>query len=252
VAPTPGLRRRYTYALAFLGWHKLYRIRYTIGRKRKERHGTHHGTDSGTPQRHIEARACAHHQRPAQGEEDRSRLADRQPQRRGVPAHAAWPTGRQEVTDMERPEIILLDLNCTLIADQQVSRYIRPIEKRVEVEQYRMDLVEALAGYRVFMLTARTEKQKAATLAAISRRIPQLVLERAYFNTHDEQPPDAKLRMMRDLVLPDGISAETCFAVESNPKTRLMYSKLGILAAPYSARLVYQLREPRDETTTLF
>ena len=36
---------------------------------------------------------------------------------------------------MNRPEIILLDLNYTLIADQQVSRYIRPIEERAEREQ---------------------------------------------------------------------------------------------------------------------
>ena len=148
---------------------------------------------------------------------------------------------------MTRPEIILLDLNYTLIADQQVSRYIRPIELRVEQEQFRMDLVDTLAGYRVFMLTARPERQKAATLAAIGRRIPQLVLERAYFNTHDEQPPDAKLRMMREFILPDGIKPETCFAIESNPKTRIMYSRLGVQSAPYSARLVARLEAAKFE-----
>ena len=142
---------------------------------------------------------------------------------------------------MNRPEIILLDLNYTLIADQQVSRYIRPIEERAEREQYRMDLVEALVGYRVFMLTARPERQKAATLAAIGRRIPQLVLERAFFNTHDEEPPAAKLRMMRDFILPDGIDLATCFALESNPPTRKMYVGIGIAAAPYSERLVSRL-----------
>jgi hypothetical protein len=140
-----------------------------------------------------------------------------------------------------RPQIVLLDLNYTLIADQQVSRYIRPIEKRVELEQYRMDLVDALAGYRVFMLTARPERQKAATLAAIGRRIPRLVLERAYFNTHDEEPPDAKRRMLKTHILPDGIDPATCFAIESNSKTRAMYSVNGIKSAPYSARLVSRL-----------
>jgi hypothetical protein len=150
-----------------------------------------------------------------------------------------------------RPEIILLDLNYTLIGDQLVSRYIRPIEKRVELEQYRMDLVEAVAGYRVFMLTARPERQKAATIAAMSRRIPELVLERAYFNTHDEQPPDAKLRMMRDFILPDGIDPASCFAIESNPRTRRMYATLGVDAAPYSARLVSRLLEAQHETLRL-
>ena len=149
---------------------------------------------------------------------------------------------------MARPEIILLDLNYTLIADQQTSRYIRPIERRVELEQYRMDLVEALAGYRVFMLTARAERQKSATLGAIGRRIPQLILERAYFNTHDEQPPDAKYRMMTQFILPDGIVPESCFAIESNPKTRVMYGKLGVKAAPYSARLVAKLRAAQNAT----
>ncbi|MFA4965811.1 MAG: hypothetical protein WC709_09295 [Thermoleophilia bacterium] len=142
---------------------------------------------------------------------------------------------------MERPQVILLDLNYTLIGDQQTSCDIRPIERRVELEQYRMDLVDALAGYRVFMLTARPERQKAATLAAIGRRIPQLVLERAYFNTHDEEPPDAKRRMLKTFILPDGIDPATCFAVESNPRTRQMYAGLGVAAAPYSRRLVSRL-----------
>jgi hypothetical protein len=146
-----------------------------------------------------------------------------------------------------RPQIILLDLNYTLIADQQVSRYIRPIERRVELEQYRMDLVDALAGYRVFILTARPERQKAATLDAISRRIPQLIVERAYFNTHDEQPPDAKRRMLTRFILPEGIETASCFAIESNPKTRAMYRGLGVVAAAYSARLVAQLAAARNE-----
>jgi len=151
-----------------------------------------------------------------------------------------------------RPEIILLDLNYTLIGDQLVSRCIRPIEKRVELEQYRMDLVEALTtGYRVFMLTARPERQKAATLAAIGRRIPQLVLERAYFNTNDEQPPDAKRRMLKTFIFPDGIDPASCFAVESNPKTRAMYAVNGIKAAPYSARLVARLEAVKSETLPL-
>lgn len=147
----------------------------------------------------------------------------------------------------KRPQIILLDLNYTLIADQQTSRYIRPIERRVELEQYRMDLVEALAGYRVFMLTARPEHQKAATLAALGRRIPQLVLERAYFNTHDEEPPVAKRRMLETYILPDGIEPASCFAVESNPLTRKMYARFEIASAPYSRRLVERLKAVRSE-----
>jgi hypothetical protein len=149
---------------------------------------------------------------------------------------------------VSRPEIVLLDLNYTLIADQQVSRYIRPIEKRVELEQYRMDLVEALVGYRVFMLTARPERQKAVTLAAIGRRIPQLRLERAFFNLCNEQPPDAKRRMLRTFILPTGIAASECFAIESNPLTRRMYEINGISAAPYSAKLVTRLLAAQHET----
>jgi hypothetical protein len=154
-------------------------------------------------------------------------------------------------TSPTRPEIILLDLNYTLIGDQQTSRYIRPIEKRVELEQYRMDLVEALAGYRVILMTARPEKQRAATLAAMSRRIPQLHLEAAHFNTDNEQPPDAKRRMLKTFILPDGIDPASCFAVESNPKTRAMYAVNGIKAAPYSARLVARLEAVKSETLPL-
>ena len=150
-----------------------------------------------------------------------------------------------------RPEIVLLDLNYTLIGNQQESRRVRPIERRVEVETYRMDLVDALVGYRVFMLTARPERQKAATLAAIHRRIPQLVLERAYFNTHDEQPPVAKLRMLTEFVFPLGIDPATCFAVESNPLTRKMYGANGIKAAAYSLRLVARLEAAKTYRKTI-
>ena len=146
-------------------------------------------------------------------------------------------------TTSPRPEIILLDLNYTLIGDQLTSRYIRPIERRVEQEQYRVDLVEALAGgvYRVLLLTARPQKQRAATLAAIGRRIPQLRLEAAFFNTLNEQPPTAKNRMLTEFVIPSGVDLATCFAIESNPLTRKMYAGHGIHAAPYSPRLVARL-----------
>ena len=113
-----------------------------------------------------------------------------------------------------------------------MSRYVRPIELRVEMGQYRMDLVEALAGgvYRAFMLTARPERHKAATpatLGAIGRRIPELVLERAYFNTHDEQPPDAKRRMLKTFILPDGIRPEACFAIVEDRPGELTIAVLG-------------------------
>ncbi len=104
-----------------------------------------------------------------------------------------------------------------------------------------MDLVEALVGYRLFMLTAHPERQKAATLGAISRRIPQLNLERAYFDTHDEQQPDGKRRMLKTFMPPNGIDPATCFAIESNPLTRRMYKGIGVAAASHSARLVARL-----------
>jgi len=151
-----------------------------------------------------------------------------------------------------RPEIILLDLNYTLIADNPVSRHIRPIERRVEREQYRLDLVEALAGYRVFLLTARPERHKAATLAALGRRLPELVLEGAYFNTHDEDPPAAKRRMLETHILPAGIDPAVCLAIESNPRTRAMYARYAIAARPYSPRLVAHLRAARHEQAQLF
>ena len=150
-----------------------------------------------------------------------------------------------------RPEVILLDLNFTLIGNQQESRRVRPIERRVEAETYRMDLVDALVGYRVFMLTARPERHKAATLAAIHRRIPQLVLERAFFNVYDEPPPAAKSRMLTEFVIPLGIDPGTCFAIESNPLTRRMYKANGIGAAPYSPRLVARLEAAKTYRKTI-
>ena len=144
---------------------------------------------------------------------------------------------------MVKPRLVLLDLNYTLIGNQEATRRLR-FPKRASAEQYRMDLVEALEGYDVVLITARPERHKADTMAVLVTRVV-LNLVGAYFNTQDQSPPDCKKRIMHEHVFPAGHTPEACFAIESNPRTRAMYARLGVESAPYSSRLVERLRSAR-------
>lgn len=129
--------------------------------------------------------------------------------------------------------IILLDLNYTLVGNQATTRMLRPFSKRMEAEEYRMDLLEAIKNDYVIIVTARPAYQARQTLENIKRKTGWQPQE-SYFNDIDAEPPVFKDSALRRFIFPrHGQDGAQYFAVESNPKTRTMYAKYGIAARPY-------------------
>lgn len=130
-------------------------------------------------------------------------------------------------------KIYLLDLNYILVENQKETRNLRPFSARLEKEEYRKDLVDAIKDDYVIIITARPDYQGQASLENVMRKTGWNSQE-AYFNDINAEPPVFKESALLRFVFPKfGTSGEQYFAIESNPKTRAMYKKYGIEAMPY-------------------
>lgn len=130
-------------------------------------------------------------------------------------------------------KICLLDLNYTLVGNQMDTRYLRPFSRRMEAEEYRADLIEAIKGDHVIIITARPDYQMKQTMENIRRKTGWQPQE-WYFNDIDADPPTFKESALRRFVFPrHGADGALYYAVESNPRTRTMYHRYGIEAKPY-------------------
>ncbi len=132
---------------------------------------------------------------------------------------------------MER--ICLLDLNYTLVGNQMDTRYLRPFARRMQAEEYRTDLIEAIRDDYVIIITARPDYQMKQTMENIRRKTGWQPGE-WYFNDIDAEPPAFKESALKRFVFPrHGTDGTLYYAVESNPRTRTMYRRYNIAAAPY-------------------
>lgn len=132
---------------------------------------------------------------------------------------------------MER--ICLLDLNYTLVKNQMETKCLRPFTRRMEAEEYRLDLIEAVRVDHVIIITARPDYQMRQTMENIRRKTGWQPDE-WYFNDINAEPPAFKESALKRFVFPaHGTNGALYYAVESNPRTRTMYRRYGIEAAPY-------------------
>lgn len=131
-------------------------------------------------------------------------------------------------------KICLLDLNYTLVGNQLETRMLRPFSHRLQKEEYRRDLIEAIKDDYVIIVTARPKYQMQQTMENLWRKTRWKPHE-WYFNDIDAEPPEFKESALQRFIFPKhGRDGSLYYAVESNPKTRAMYSRYGIPAAPYS------------------
>lgn len=155
--------------------------------------------------------------------------------------------------------ICLLDLNYTLVGNQQETRMLRPFTKRMQYEEYRTDLIEAVREDYVIIITARPDHQMKATMENLLRKTGWQPDE-YYFNDFDAEPPVFKESALKRFVFPKhGTNSVQFYAVESNPKTRAMYARYGIEAAPYdkfikNSESYHEIKEkdPEPEQLSLF
>lgn len=145
-------------------------------------------------------------------------------------------------------KICLLDLNYTLVKNQMDTRMLRPFTRRMEAEEYRLDLIEAIRPDRVIIITARPAYQMRQTMENIRKKTGWAPAE-AYFNDLDADPPTFKESALKRFVFPrHGSDGAQYYAVESNPKTRAMYARYGIAARPYSEFIkAFQAPTPQEE-----
>ena len=150
-------------------------------------------------------------------------------------------------------KICLLDLNYTLVGNQADTRLIRPFSRRMEAEEYRMDLIDAIKNDYVIIITARPDYQMKQTMENIKRKTGWQPQE-WYFNDINADPPTFKESALQRFVFPKhgfqmGPEGAYYYAVESNPKTRAMYKRFGIQGQPYDVFIKggMQKREAKPE-----
>ena len=130
-------------------------------------------------------------------------------------------------------KICLLDLNYTLVGNQATTRLLRPFSRRMDAEEYRADLIDAIRDDYVIIITARPAYQMRQTMENILRKTGWQPKE-WYFNDIDAEPPAFKESALKRFVFPrHGTDGTVYYAVESNPRTRTMYRRYGIEAKPY-------------------
>jgi hypothetical protein len=128
-------------------------------------------------------------------------------------------------------DTILLDLNSTYAANaSQVHLMSRGIYY-VQKETYRSWLTELMRDRHVLMLTSRPDGYRVETLERI-QRLEDWQPDLALFNQWRLRAPDAKLKMLQEVVYPKfGTPDERSYlAIESNIKTRAMFAQQGIRA----------------------
>lgn len=138
--------------------------------------------------------------------------------------------------------ICLLDLNYTLVGNQMETRHLRPFARRMEAEEYRRDLIDAVKEDYVIIVTARPDHQMHQTMENIRRKTGWQPDE-WYFNDINGEPPAFKESALRRFIFPKhgphmGPEGTFYYAVESNPRTRAMYARYEIQAAPYERFMV--------------
>ena len=136
-------------------------------------------------------------------------------------------------------KIVLLDLNATLVENTEVHRL--PYKYNVSKEKYRRWLIDLLAPHFVILLTVRPASYKIETLKNLMAKEKWLPHE-AHFTTSKLNAPEAKGEMLKRCVFPQHGEPEDIengyLALESNSRTRKMYSTHGIMA--YTQQQIFE------------
>lgn len=66
--------------------------------------------------------------------------------------------------------ICLLDLNYTLVSNQMETRMLRPFSRRMQGEEYRSDLLDAIKDDYVIIITARPNYQQKETMENVFKK----------------------------------------------------------------------------------
>lgn len=145
----------------------------------------------------------------------------------------------------KQKSIILLDLNFTLVSNSTETVNISDMRKRIEKEQYNLELLDALRGFFFILITARPQKWKLETLRDIRNKTGVMVNE-SYFNEQNLRPAECKKKILENYIFTrygrPGMGEAHYFGIESNPQTRKMYSRFSIESEPFDKRMLQKLK----------
>lgn len=126
----------------------------------------------------------------------------------------------------------LVDLNYTLVGNSPKwgEPRITPFSRQIEREIYRQWLVDFLRDKYAILITARPARYREQTLERILSQTGWQPQE-AYFAEISATPPEIKEDLLLRYIFPKhGKNGEDFLGIESNPKTRAMYGRYGILS----------------------
>ncbi len=136
----------------------------------------------------------------------------------------------EEKLTIDKNKIILLDLNYTLIANsKEIWNY--PLDKKIASQKYEMELIDLIKDNYVILITASPDKRSDKILNDLKEKTG-FVPDESFWNFGKEPPELKKYWMEKEIIPQHGDDMEKYLAIESNPKTRRMYKKLGIEARP--------------------
>lgn len=124
--------------------------------------------------------------------------------------------------------IILLDLNYTLVGNSAEIKYIRPFQKKIKAEKYRNWLIDLIKEYYIIIITARPDYQKQVTIESFKEKLNGWMPDEMYFQEENDRPPVAKEKLLNKYIFPKHGLDNNYLAVESNPRTKIMYKKYDI------------------------
>ena len=127
------------------------------------------------------------------------------------------------------PLVILLDLNYTLVANNPARGSTPPkMEKRLQEERYRQWLVELVRPHTVVLITARPESWMLKTLDRIEEETGWRPDDACFAPRGWWNPPAIKEHLLHKAIFPAHGREARYLAIESNPRSREMYSRFEI------------------------
>lgn len=130
---------------------------------------------------------------------------------------------------IDKDKIILLDLNYTLISNSRESFGRYP--SRIYRQRYETELIDLIKDNYVILITARPYEFSYKTLDHI-KETTGFEVDESYWNFGLKPHELKKYWMEEEIFKKHGENPERYLAIESNPRTRRMYEKLGIEARP--------------------
>jgi hypothetical protein len=135
-----------------------------------------------------------------------------------------------EKLKIPKDKIILLDLNYTLISNSWAIRYEK-LPGKITKREYEQELVDLIRDNYVILITASPYYTSYDSLKHIGENT-DLKISESYWN-FGKRPHELKKYWLEKAVLPEhGNDPNKYLAIESNPKTRKMYERFGIVARP--------------------